>query len=132
MAKRKKVAKVASEHRIQVRVEDEKWERALQMARANGVAHVSRLCELLLEREAEKLGLGVVEATREAPEPGDGSEHRLNVRIKHSLWERSKQRTAALGLDAISDLVRILLEREVEAWEKERGRPSAGARKRKA
>lgn len=119
MSKRKKFGKVPGEHRIQVRVEDEKWERALQMARANGVAHVSRLCELLLEREAEKLGLGVP-TPREPRVLDDGSEHRLNVRIKQPLWDRAKQRAAALGLDAISDLVRILLEKDVEAWEKER------------
>jgi antitoxin component of RelBE/YafQ-DinJ toxin-antitoxin module len=97
------------------RLDDEHWARAEQMARANGVAHVSRLCEMLLEREATRLGMDQQQPA--APVSEETGEHRLNVRVEESLWLRAQHRTAALGLDAVSDLCRILLEKEIENWE---------------
>jgi antitoxin component of RelBE/YafQ-DinJ toxin-antitoxin module len=128
MVKRKKVVKSAGEHRIQVRLDDERWARAEQIARANGVAHVSRLCEMLLEREATRLGMDRQQPA--LPVPEDTGEHRLNVRVKESLWLRAQQRAAALGLDAVSDLCRILLEKEVENWERTT-KPSGTSRRKK-
>ncbi len=134
MVKRKKVAKSSGErrkgsgeHRIQVRLDDEKWARAEQLARANGVAHVSRLCEMLLEREATRLGVDPQQPALAVPE--DTGEHRLNVRVKESLWVRAQNRATALGLDAVSDLCRILLEKEVETWERTT-KPSGSNRRR--
>jgi antitoxin component of RelBE/YafQ-DinJ toxin-antitoxin module len=107
------------EHRIQVRLDDEGWERAELAAKKNGVSYVSSLCEMLLEKEYQRLGLDAERRTAddvEAPE-----EHRLNVRIKGLLWVRAQERASALGLGTISDLCRVLLERDLESWIRDSG-----------
>ena len=116
-------------HRIQIRLDDEGWERALAAAEKNGVAYVAPLCEMLLAREYERLGIDKGEL-----EPADSpvqEEHRLNVRIKGGLWERVGARAAALGLSSISDHCRVLLERDLEAWERERAAAGRSRSKKK-
>ena len=48
---------MAKEHCIQVRVDEDEWERAIRAAKANGLPTVSSLCRFLLHREYDKWGL---------------------------------------------------------------------------
>lgn len=48
---------MAKEHCIQVRVDEDEWDRAVRAAKANGLPTVSALCRFLLQREYERWGL---------------------------------------------------------------------------
>lgn len=104
-----------AEHRIQVRVDDEKWDRARRAARANGFTKVAPLVEMLLERECERLGLtSKPEAAVEGDEPGE--EHRIQIRVDERRWEMALELASRKGFSYVSDLARHLLE---EAFQRE-------------
>lgn len=115
------------EHRIQIRLDDERYAKARRAATANGLVHASALCEMLLEREYERLGFDKQKIAPPA-EVDDEVEHRMNVRVNDALWVRAQERAAALGLKTVADLGRLLLERDLAAWSRELS--EGGARKK--
>lgn len=117
------------EHRIQVRLDDERYEKVRRATAANGLARASALCEMLLEQEYARLGFDRAKAGASVV-ADDEVERRMNVRVKEPLWVRGRERAAALGLKTLSDLCRVLLEKDLESWERELSR-SGGRKKAK-
>lgn len=115
------------DHRIQIRLDDEGYAKARRAAIANGLRHASALCEMLLEKEYERLGFD--KEITPAAEVDEEVEHRMNVRVNDALWVRAQERAASLGLKTVADLGRLLLERDLAAWSRELS--EGGTRKRK-
>jgi hypothetical protein len=101
------------EHRIQVRVDGNDWERAERAATGKGLATVAALCRYLLAEEFARQGLEEG-AGRAARAPAGDDEHRIQVRVKEAEWGLAQEAAAANGLPSVSGLCRWLLEKEFE------------------
>jgi predicted DNA binding CopG/RHH family protein len=99
------------EHRIQVRVDDEDWQRAERAATNRGLSTVAALCRYLLEEEFARQGMSKGEGTS-AAESGADEEHRIQVRVKDAEWQLAQRAAQARGLPTVSALCRALLEKE--------------------
>jgi len=121
-----------TEHRIQVRVDDENWERAERAATRKGLATVAALCRYLLEEEFSRQGIAT---DPEAPTTGAAAdeEHRIQVRVKDSEWQLAQQAAQARGLPTVSALCRALLEKEfTRLASAQRTAPRARGKKKRA
>ena len=101
------------EHRIQVRVDENDWERAERAATGKGLATVAALCRHLLAEEFARQGLDEDRASSARTPAGD-EEHRIQVRVKEAEWGLAQHAATANGLTSVSALCRWLLEKEFE------------------
>jgi predicted DNA binding CopG/RHH family protein len=119
------------EHRIQVRVDDEDWERAERAATGKGLSTVAALCRCLLEEEFARQGIGKGQGTS-AREGAADEEHRIQVRVKDGEWKLAQQAALARGLPTVSALCRALLEKEFALLAAGPSSASAGRGKKRA
>jgi hypothetical protein len=118
------------EHRIQVRVNDEDWQRAERAATKRGLSTVAALCRYLLEEEFARQGMSKGQGTS-ATESGADEEHRIQVRVKDAEWQLAQRAAQARGLPTVSALCRALLGKEFARLAPTQGSSAAGRRKKR-